>query len=247
MDSTSTRLPKGQQIQNRLLAKLPSEELELLRPHLEEVELTHGQPLILPYEPIPYVYFPTTALASLVTVLEDGATVESGSVGCEGVVGLPVFLDAGITPMQNMVQIPGQGIRVRSDIAKAAFDRRGDFYSLIHRYIHTLLVVASQSAACNRHHAIKMRLSRWLLMSSDGVGSEELALTQEFLATMLGVRRSGVTEAALQLQQEQLISYGRGKIRILDRKRLEASSCECYQMVKNEFARLLSLASDRSR
>lgn len=213
--------------------------MEILHPHLEAVEMTHGQLLIQPNEPIPFVYFPTTALASLVTVLQDGATVESGSVGCEGVVGLPVLLDAGTTSMQTLIQIPGQVIRVKSDVTKTVFDRQGAFYNLIHRYIHTLLVVASQSAACNRHHALKLRLCRWLLMSSDGVGSEELALTQEFLSTMLGVRRSGVTEAALQLQQEQLITYSRGKIRILDRKKLETSACECYQMVKNEFDRLL--------
>jgi CRP-like cAMP-binding protein len=239
MNSTSTQSPEKSQLKNRLLAKLPSEELETLWPHLEEVELTHGQTLIIPNEPIPYVYFPTTALASLVTVLQDGATVESGAVGREGLVGVPIFLDAGTTPMLTVAQIPGQAIRVKAEVIKALFDRRGAFYQLLHRYIHSLLIVASQSAACNRHHPIKFRLSRWLLMSSDGINNEELALTQEFLATMLGVRRSGVTEAALQLQQEQLITYSRGKVRILDRKRLEASACECYQMVKTEFDRLL--------
>jgi CRP-like cAMP-binding protein len=227
------------QNENRLLAKVPVEELEALRPHLEQVSLSHGQTLIAPHEPIPYIYFPVNALASLVTILEDGATVEAGSVGREGMVGVPVLLDAGTTPMQTLIQIPGEAIRVKAAFIKSEFDKGGALHKLLHHYIHTLFVVASQSAACNRHHKVEARLSRWLLMSSDGVNSNELHLTQEFLATMLGVRRAGVTEAAQTLQELGLINYTRGHIRLLDRERLEAATCECYHMIKDEYDRLL--------
>ncbi|MGB7924925.1 MAG: Crp/Fnr family transcriptional regulator [Pyrinomonadaceae bacterium] len=235
----STRQQTSARTGNRLLDRLPGEELEALRPHLERVELAHGQTLIMPDEPIPYLYFPVTALASLVTLLEDGSTVEAGSVGREGMVGIPVLLDAATTPMQTVAQIPGQALRVRAGAFKEEFDKDGALHKLLHRYIHTLFVVASQSAACNRRHRVEARLCRWLLMSSDGVGSNELGLTQEFLATMLGVRRAGVTEAALMLQEAGLIDYTRGRIRILKRERLEATTCECYGMVKDEYDRLL--------
>lgn len=225
--------------ENRLLSKLPNEELELLRPHMETVSLGHGHPLIKPQEPIPYIYFPINALASLVTLLEDGSTVEAGSVGREGMVGVPVLLDAGTTPMQTLIQIPGDLIRINAGVLKEAFDQGGALHSLMHRYIHTLFVVASQSAACNRRHYVDARLARWLLMSSDGIASNSLALTQEFLATMLGVRRSGVTEAAIKLQSMNLIRYYRGYVEILDREGLEQYTCECYRMVKDEYDRLL--------
>jgi CRP-like cAMP-binding protein len=235
----ASQIETRSRIGNRLLDKLPSEELELLRPHLEQVTLAHAQPLIQPNEPIPYLYFPVTALGSLVTVLEDGATVEAGSVGREGMVGVPVLLDAATTPMQTVVQIPGEAFRVKAKAVKDAFDRGGELHHLMHRYIHTLFVVAAQSAACNRRHHVEARLARWLLMSSDGVGSQHLGLTQEFLATMLGVRRSGVTEAAIKLQSRDLIRYTRGFVDITDREGLEQSACECYRMVKEEYDRLL--------
>lgn len=226
-------------IQNRLLTKLPPEELEQLRPHLNRVSLSHSQSLIAPGTPIRNVYFPISALASLVTVMEDGSTVESGAVGREGMVGIPVLLEAGTTPMQTLVQIPGEAIEVKAEIIRAVFEKGGAFHSLVHRYIHALFVVASQSAACNRLHQIEQRLSRWLLMSSDGVGSNSIGLTQEYLATMLGVRRAGVTEAALRLQDEGLIQYRRGQIEILNRGALESRTCECYRVVREEFDRLL--------
>lgn len=224
---------------NRLLDKLPGKEFEALRPHLTQVSLSHSQTLIAPDEPIPYIYFPINALASLVTVLEDGSTVEAGSVAREGMVGVPVLLDARTTPMQTLVQIPGEAMRAQATMIKEAFDKGGALHNLLHRYIHTLFVVASQSAACNRRHRVEARLCRWLLMSSDGVNSNEIGLTQEFLSTMLGVRRAGVTEAALTLQEAGLIDYTRGRIRILNRERLEATTCECYHMVKDEYDRLL--------
>ncbi len=224
--------------QNRLLAGFPSEDLTALHPHLEQVSLSHGQVIISPDEPIEFVYFPLNSLLSLVTVMEDGSTVESGSIGREGMAGVPILLDTSRTPMQTLAQIPGQAVRVKAGIIKEAFDTSSALQKLLHRYIHTVIVVGSQSAACNRLHQIEARLCRWLLMSSDGVGSEEFRLTHEFLATMLGVRRSGVSETASKLQGRGLISYRRGHIQILDRKNLETGACECYGMVKAEYNRL---------
>jgi CRP-like cAMP-binding protein len=235
----STHQEVGREFGNRLLDNLPDAELDALRPQLEPVSLARTQYLIVPHEPIPYAYFPVTSLASLVTVLEDGSTVEAGAVGREGMVGVPILLDARTTPMETLVQIPGDAIRVKADALKKAFDGGGVLHDLLNRYIHTIFVGASQTAACNRRHQLELRLARWLLMSSDGVGSNEVALTQEFLATMLGVRRAGVTQAALYLQESGFIEYTRGRIRILDREKLEAATCECYHMVKEEFERLL--------
>jgi CRP-like cAMP-binding protein len=223
---------------NRLLASLPQQDLASLEPHLHLVSLEHAQPLITPNEPIRYVYFPTTALASLVTVLEDGSTVEAGSVGREGMVGVPVVLNAETTPMQTLVQIAGEGYRIDASIVHAEFEKRAALHTVLTRYIHTLFVIASQSAACNRRHGVDARLGRWLLTSSDGIGSDSVGITQEFLAAMLGVRRSGVTEAALKLQSHGLIAYSRGHVQIIDRARLEAAACECYQVICHEYDRL---------
>lgn len=225
-------------MQNRLLAGLTSEELERLHPHLEQVSLSHGQVIILPEEPIEFAYFPLNSLLSLVTVMEDGSTVEASAIGCEGMAGLPILLDAGTTPMRTLTQIPGKAVRIKAKIIKQEFDRGGALQKLLYRYIHTIIVIGSQSAACNRLHHLEARLCRWLLMSSDGVGSTELPLTQEFLATMLGVRRAGVTEAASQLQSKGLIRYQRGYIQIIDTKSLETAACECYGIVKAEYDRL---------
>lgn len=192
----------------------------------------------MPYEAIPFIYFPINSLLSLVTVMEDGSTVEAGSIGREGMAGLPVLLDADMTPMQTLTQIPGQAVRVKAEIIKEAFDKGGVLQKIFRRYIHTIIVVGSQTAACNRLHHIEARLCRWLLMSSDGVGSQEFFLTHEFLSTMLGVRRAGVSEAASQLQGKGLIRYQRGRIQILDRKSLEIAACECYRLVKAEYNRL---------
>ena len=225
-------------MQNHLLAGLTSEELKRLHPHLKQVSLSHGQVIIFPDEPIEFIYFPLNSLLSLVTLMEDGSTVEASSIGCEGMAGLPILLDAGTTPMQILTQIPGEAVRIRANIVKQEFDRGGALQKLLYRYIHTIIVIGSQSAACNRLHHLEARLCRWLLMSSDGVGSTELPLTQEFLATMLGVRRAGVTEAASQLQSKGLIRYQRGYIQIIDTKSLETAACECYGIVKTEYDRL---------
>ena len=227
-------------IGNRLLAKLPPEDFDVLRPHLKRVSLPHAQPLITPFEQINRVYFPINALASLVTVMEDGSLVEAGCVGREGLVGIPVFLGTGTTPMQTVVQIAGDAYVAKGETIKKVFDEGGTFHRLVHRYINTLFIAASQSAACNRLHQIEQRLSRWLLMSSDGIGSDQLGLTQEYLAAMLGVRRAGVTEAAIQLQNEGRIRYSRGAIQIIDREALQERACECYGVVKAEFDQLLA-------
>ena len=232
---------------NRLLSILPQEEFDLLGPHLKRVSLAHSQRLIAPYEQITRVYFPINALASLVTVMEDGSIVEAGCVGREGLVGIPVFLGTGSTPMQTVVQIAGEAFEARGDTVKKVFDNGGAFHTVVHRYINTLFIAASQSAACNRLHQIEQRLSRWLLMSSDGIGSNQLGLTQEYLAAMLGVRRPGVTEAALQLQDEGGIRYSRGVIEIIDRDSLEQRACECYGVVKAQFEQLLDTPSGPSR
>lgn len=225
-------------MKNRLLASLPDEELERLRPHFERVSLSHGQPIINPHEPIRDIYFPLNALLSLVTVMEDGSTVESGAIGREGMSGVPVLLDAGVTPMETITQIPGEAIKVRAGIIKEAFDKGGALRALLQKYMHTVMVTGSQTAACNRLHNVETRLCRWLLMSSDGISNNEVPLTQEFLATMLGVRRAGVTEAALKLQDAGLISYGRGNIKIVNREGMEAAVCECYRMSRDEYERL---------
>jgi CRP-like cAMP-binding protein len=225
-------------MENRILAALPGEEFERLRPHMERVRLARGQSVIVPEKPIRDFYFPLNCLLSLVTTMVDGASVESGTIGREGTSGVPVLLDARQTTMPTFVQVSGEAMRVRADVVKAAYDAGGALRTLLNRYIHTVIVVGSHSAACNRLHGLEQRFCRWLLMSSDGIGSDEVGLTQEFLSVMLGVRRAGVTEAALKIQAEGIISYARGRISILDRKRLEHSACECYARTKAEYERL---------
>ena len=227
-------------MENRLLAKLPAEEIERLQPHSERVSLAHGDYAIVPDEPIRHVYFPLTCLLSLVTTMSDGGSVESGTIGREGMSGIPVLLDATQTTMPTFVQVPGDALRVKSDVLKESYERSAAVRRLLNRYIHTVVVVSSHSAACNRLHRLDQRFCRWLLMSSDGIGSDEVALTQDFLAVMLGVRRAGVTEAALEVQAAGIIDYRRGRIRILDRPGLEARACECYGRTKAEYERLFS-------
>jgi CRP-like cAMP-binding protein len=225
-------------MENRILAALPREELERLRPHFGRVRLVRGQHVIVPDEPIKEMYFPLTCLLSLVTTMEDGASVESGTIGREGMSGVPVLLDARQTTMPTFVQVAGEAVRVRAEAVKAAYETGGRLRTLLNRYIHTVIVVGSHAAACNRLHGLEQRFCKWLLMSSDGIGSDEVGLTQEFLAVMLGVRRAGVTEAALKMQAAGLISYRRGHIRILERAGLERVVCECYAKTKAEYERL---------
>lgn len=233
------------QIKNRILAALPPDEYEKLSPHFEHVQLPRGQVIIEHGEPIREVYFPNDALISLVTQLSDGSTVEAGVAGREGMAGLPVVLGADSTPMQSVVQIPGTAIKIKARVICDAFNRGGALQSRLLGYAHALFVEAAQSAVCNAHHHVEARLARWLLTSSDAVQSDELPLTQEFIATMLGVRRAGVTCAALVLREAGLISYNRGRIRILDREGLETLSCECYREIKDQFKLLQSNGNDR--
>jgi CRP-like cAMP-binding protein len=223
------------QIRNQILASLSPDEYERLSPHFNHVELPPGQVLIASEEPIQYVYFPNDALISLVTQLMDGNTVEAAVAGREGMAGLPVILGADSTPMQSVVQIPGSAIKIKAKVVRDAFIRGGTLQSRILRYMHALFVGVSQTAACNAQHRIEARLARWLLTSSDAVQADELPLTQEFIATMMGVRRAGVTCAALVLREEGLINYNRGHIRILNRGGLEATACECYRVIKGQF------------
>jgi CRP-like cAMP-binding protein len=224
--------------ENRLLALLPAAELDTLRRHAEVVSLRHGNHVIVPDEPIREVYFPLTCLLSLVTTMEDGATVESSTIGREGMSGIPVVLNAGQTTMPTFCQIPGDALRVRSEQVRDLYESNADVRRIFNRYIHTVVVVGSQSSACNALHRVEARMCRWLLMSSDGVGSDVVNLTQEYLAAMLGVRRPGVTEVAGKLRSEGLIDYSRGCIRILDRPGMERRACECYGRVKGEYGRL---------
>ena len=227
-------------MENRLLATLPPEEFEALRRHFEPVTLSYGQHVIIPDEPIRDVYFPLNCLLSLVTTMEDGSAVESGTIGREGMSGIPVLLDAEATTMPTFTQVQGEAVRVRADVVKDAYDKNDEVRKLFNRYIHTVVVNGSHAAACNRLHSLEARFCKWLLMSSDGVGSDEVALTQEFLAVMLGVRRAGVTEAAVKIQGAGLIGYRRGHVQILDRRGLEARACECYARTKAEYERLFA-------
>ena len=227
-------------MENNILSSLPVEALERLRPHFEQMSLAHGFRVIVPDEPIRHVYFPLTCLLSLVTRMENGSAVESGTIGREGMSGIPVILKATMTTMETLVQVPGEAIRVKAEVVREEYERGGVLHDLLNRYLHIIVVNGSQSAACNALHRVEARFCRWLLMSSDGVGSDRLNLTQEFLATMLGVRRPGVSQAAGVLQEAGLITYNRGLIQILDRAGLERAVCECYRMAKEEYDRLFS-------
>ncbi|WP_017319285.1 Crp/Fnr family transcriptional regulator [Mastigocladopsis repens] len=227
-------------IQNRLLGALPASEYQRLVPHLELVTLPLHQVLYEPNEPITHVYFPHQAVISLITTMEDGSTIEVGLVGSEGMVGLPVILGGNITNNQAFVQIPDAGMRMDANIFKTEFHRGGELQRLLLRYCQALLTQVSQSAACNRFHTIEERLARWMLLVQDCVDLEEFPLTQQFIAEMLGTRRSGVTVAAGTLQQAGMLRYTRGKITIVNREALEATACECYRVISDEFSRLLS-------
>jgi CRP-like cAMP-binding protein len=233
--SSNTRDRLGE---NRLLSLLPSAELDAVSARAEVVALRHGLHSIIPDEPIRDVYFPLNCLLSMVTTMEDGSTVESGSIGREGMAGIPVILNAGQTTMPTFCQIPGEAVRFRAEILKEAYERSEEVRRTLNRYVHTVVIVGSQSSACNALHRVEARTCRWLLMSSDGVGSEEVNLTHEYLAAMLGVRRPGVTEVAGKLRADGLIDYSRGSIRILDRAGMERLACECYGRVKGEYERL---------
>jgi CRP-like cAMP-binding protein len=226
-------------MENQLLAAVSTQEYQRLIPHLQPVSLSRDQVLCHAGELIRHVYFPINAIISLISIMENGDIVEVGVVAKEGIVGMPVCWGGNTTTTTAMVQIPGTAMRMNASLLKTEFERGGELQSLLLRYTQALYTQVSQSAACNRLHTLESRLARWLLTTSDRMQSDQLPLTQEFLSHMLGVRRSGVTEAAGTLSQAGMIHYSRGKITILNREDLEATSCECYGVIKNEYARLL--------
>jgi CRP-like cAMP-binding protein len=226
-------------IQNQLLSVIPTEEYERLLPHLETVALTLKQIIYAPNEPIDYVYFPKSGMISLVNITEDGRTVEAATVGNEGMVGIPVFLRTDRMPGQAIVQIVGNGLRMKADVFKREVLPGSQLYNLLLRYTQALLNQISQSVACYSLHSVEQRCCRWLLVTHDRVKADQFSLTQELLSQMLGVRRASVSEVANTLQKQGLIRYSRGKMTILDRQGLESASCECYRVVKQECDRLL--------
>jgi CRP-like cAMP-binding protein len=225
--------------QNHLLDALPGSDYARLAPHLEVVPLKLGDVLYESGDALRYVYFPTTAIISLLYVMEDGASAEIAIVGNEGILGISLFMGGETTPSRAVVQSAGHAFRLKAGLLKDEFGRFGPTMHLLLRYTQALITQMAQTAVCNRHHSIDQQLCRWLLLSLDRLASNELAMTQELIANMLGVRREGVTEAAGKLQDAGLIHYSRGKITVVDRGGLETRSCECYQVVKKEFDRLL--------
>ena len=224
---------------NHLLESLPDAEWMRWKPVLEQVELPLGRVLYESGSKLSHVYFPTTAIVSLLYVMENGASAEIAVVGNEGIVGVSLFMGGETTPSRAVVQSAGQGFRLSAERLKAEFNLAGPVLHLLLRYTQALLTQMAQTAVCNRHHSLDQQLCRWLLLSLDRLHGNELVMTQELIANMLGVRREGVTEGALKLQRAGLIRYNRGHITVLDRPGLEKRSCECYAVVKKEYDRLL--------
>jgi CRP-like cAMP-binding protein len=223
---------------NRLIAALPREDYERVLPHLEPVTFALGDLVYDAGRPLDFLYFPTTAVVSLLYTMADGSTAEMGLTGNDGVVGIALVLGGATTPNRAIVQIAGGALRLPAQRLQAEFTQGGAVQQVLLRYVQALITQISQTAVCNRLHAVEQRLCRWLLLSHDRVHSRELPMTQEFIAHMLGGRRESVTVAAGRLQDAGLIHYARGHITILDREGLEATVCECYQVVKQEIDRL---------
>jgi CRP-like cAMP-binding protein len=224
---------------NRLLAALPAADAQRWLPMLEVVDLPLGKVLYESGRTMSHVYFPTTAIVSLLYVLENGASAEIAVVGNEGIVGIALFMGGESTPSRAVVQSAGSGLRLSGAVVKEEFERSSAVLHLLLRYTQALITQMTQTAVCNRHHSLDQQLCRWLLLSLDRLQGNELMMTQELIANMLGVRREGVTESALKLQSAGLIRYARGHIQVLDRPGLEQRTCECYAVVKNEYDRLL--------
>jgi len=222
---------------NRILASMPPGDYQRLCDQLERVALKFGQILYEPGKSIQYVYFPVDCLVSLLTAVDKRRTLEVGMVGNEGMAGMPFILGVGISGVRALVQGAGGALRMAAAPFRVEFDRNPAMQQALYRYTYALMAQISQTAACNRFHEAEQRLARWLLMTSDRVGADDFALTQEFLAHMLGLRRVGVTEAASKLKRRKLIDYSRGKLRILDRRGLKRASCTCYEIVNTVFAR----------
>ncbi|MCD0422286.1 Crp/Fnr family transcriptional regulator [Rubrivivax sp. JA1024] len=231
--------PRSPVQDNHLLGALPAADLQRWLPQLEWVALPLGTVVYESGRPLGHVYFPTTAIVSLLYVMEDGASAEIAVVGNEGLVGIALFMGGETTPSRAVVQSAGEGWRLNAAAVKEAFTRPGPVMHLLLRYTQALITQMAQTAVCNRHHSLDQQLCRWLLLSLDRLHGNELVMTQELIANMLGVRREGVTEAAMRLQRHGLIRYARGHITVLDRAGLEARTCECYAVVKREYDRLL--------
>ncbi|NMM04799.1 Crp/Fnr family transcriptional regulator [Polaromonas sp.] len=223
---------------NELLAALPDPDFQRWLLQLEPVDLPLGQVLYESGSTLSHVYFPTTAIVSLLYVMENGSSAEIAVVGYEGIVGVSLFMGGESTPSRAVVQSAGQGFRLKSQVIKDEF-KRAPVLHLLLRYTQALITQMAQTAVCNRHHSLDQQLCRWLLLSLDRLQGNELVMTQELIANMLGVRREGVTEGALKLQNLGLIRYSRGRITVLDRPGLEKRTCECYAVVKKEYDRLL--------
>jgi CRP-like cAMP-binding protein len=226
--------------QNHLLAALPAEEFARLEAHLEPVPMLLGETLYEPGGQLQHAYFPTTAIVSLLYVMESGVSAEMAGVGNEGVLGISLFMGGDTTPSTAVVQTAGHGYRLPVRVLKEEFSRGGPLQRMLLRYTQAVVTQMFQTGACNRHHSIEQQLCRWLLLTLDRMPTNELIITQELVANALGVRREGVTEAAGNLQRAGIISYRRGHISVLKRGGLEAGSCECYAVVKKEIDRLLS-------
>jgi len=236
---TAMQVPPTEPRANELLAALPAPEYERWLPHLERVSLPLGQVLYESGATLEHVYFPTTAIVSLLYVMKNGNSAEIAVVGREGMVGVALFMGGESTPSRAVVQSAGEGYRLRAQDMKDEFNRSGPVLHLLLRYTQALITQMAQTAVCNRHHSLDQQLCRWLLLSLDRLSGNELVMTQELIANMLGVRREGVTEGALKLQKAGLIRYVRGRITVLDRPGLERATCECYAVVKQEYDRLL--------
>jgi CRP-like cAMP-binding protein len=222
-----------------LLSALPSSIRDRWLPHLQSVDFRLGEVVYESGATLSHVYFPTTAIVSLLYVLESGASAEIAVVGNEGVVGISLFMGGKSTTSRAVVQSAGQGFRLKAETLEKEFNQAGPVLHLLLRYTQALITQMAQTAVCNRHHSLDQQLCRWLLLSLDRLQGDELAMTQELIANMLGVRREGVTEGALKLQEAGLIRYARGHISVLDRAGLETRTCECYAVVKKEYDRLL--------
>ena len=230
--------------ENLILAALPPASYQPLLPHLELVEMPLGHSLYESGGKLQYVYFPIEGIVSLLYVTQNGSSAELAVVGREGMIGVSLFMGGETTPNRAVVQSAGYAYRMRAEFIHDEFILAGPVQYLFLRYTQALITQMGQTAVCNRHHGIDQQLCRWLLMSIDRLSSNELTMTQELIANMLGVRREGVTEAAGKLQRAGVINYSRGRIRVLDRVRLEQMACECYDVVKKEFARLLPWEND---
>src|SRR5260221_12329743 len=226
---------------NSILAALPERDFDRLRPHLESVEMPLGTALYEAGSLVRHLYFPTSGIVSLLQIMADGASAEIAVVGSEGVVGIAMFMGGETTPSRAVVQSVARAYSMSAEVLKSEFGRGGTLQYLLLRYTQALITQMSQTAVCNRHHSVEQQLCRWLLMSINRLDVNELVMTQELIANMLGVRREGVTAAASELQRAGLIHYVRGRIEVIDRGKLEQRVCECYGVVKKEYARLALL------